>query len=69
MSTLLALEAHPKSRMGASRFIGRSRSAGRVIVLIAYRDLDGDVHGINAWPVTGADLELYQQGGDDGHDD
>ncbi|WP_299446352.1 hypothetical protein [uncultured Phycicoccus sp.] len=66
---LLALEPDPKSRMGASRFIGRSRSAGRVVVVIAYRDLDGDLHGINAWPATGADLTLYQQGDDDGQDD
>jgi hypothetical protein len=66
---LLALEPDPKSRMGASRFIGHSRSAGRVIVVIAYRDLDGDLHGINAWPATGADTRLYQQGDDDGHDD
>lgn len=66
---LLALEPDPKSRMGASRFIGRSRSAGRVLVLIAYRDLDGDLHGINAWPATGADLKVYDQGDDDGHDD
>ena len=66
---LLALEPDPKSRMGASRFIGRSRSAGRALVVIAYRDLDGDLHGINAWPATGADLKLYQQGDDDGQDD
>ena len=66
---LLALEPDPKSRMGASRFIGHSRSAGRVIVVIAYRDLDGDLHGINAWPATGADQKLYQQGGDHGQDD
>ena len=65
---LLALEPDPKSRMGASRFIGHSPSAGRVIVVIAYRDLDGDLHGINAWPATGADLTLYQQGDDDGQD-
>ena len=45
---LLALEPDPKSRMGASRFIGRSRSGGRVLVVIAFRDLDGDLHGINA---------------------
>ena len=51
------------------RFIGHSPSAGRVIVVIAYRDLDGDLHGINAWPATGADLKLYQQGDDDGQDD
>lgn len=39
---LLALEPDPKSRMGAARFIGHSRSAGRVLVVIAYRDLDGE---------------------------
>ena len=66
---LLALEPDPKSRMGASRFIGHSHSAGRVIVVIAYRDLDGDLHGINAWPATGNDLQLYQQRDDDGQDD
>ena len=66
---LLALESDPKSRMGASRFIGHSPSVGRVIVVIAYRDLDGDLHGVNAWPATGADLRLYQQGDDDGQDD
>ena len=66
---ILALEPDPKSRMGASRFIGHSRSAGRVLVVIAYRDLDGDLHGINAWPATAADLKLDGQGDDDGHDD
>ena len=65
---LLAFEPDPKSRMGASRFIGHSRSAGRVLVVIAYRDLDGDLHGINAWPATGADIRLYEQGDDDGQD-
>jgi hypothetical protein len=54
--------------MGAARFIGHSRSAGRVIVAIAYRDLDGDLHGVNAWPATGADLKMYEQGDDDGQD-
>ncbi len=66
---LLALEPDPKSRMGASRFIGRSRPAGRVLVVIAHRDLDGELHGINAWPASGADLKLYQQGDEDGQGD
>lgn len=57
---MLAFEPDPKSRMGASRFIGRSPSAGRVVVVIAYRDPDGDLHGINAWPATGADLRIYE---------
>ncbi len=54
--------------MGASRCIGHCRSAQRVVVVIAYRDLDGDLHGTNAGPATGADLTLYQQGDDDGQD-
>lgn len=65
---LVALEPDPKSRMGASRFIGHSPSAGRVLVVIAYRDLDGDLHGVNAWPATGADLQIYEEGLDDGQD-
>ncbi|MCK0114347.1 hypothetical protein MWU75_19600 [Ornithinimicrobium sp. F0845] len=65
---LVALEPDPKSRMGASRFIGHSQSAGRVLVVIAYRDLDGELHGVNAWPATGADLQIYQEGRDDDQD-
>ncbi len=34
----------------ASRFIGHSPSAGRVLVVIAYRDLHGELHGVNARP-------------------
>lgn len=63
---LLALEPDPKSRMGASRFIGWSPSAARVLTVIAFRDGDGNLHGINAWPATGADLKLYRKGLDDG---
>lgn len=59
---LLALEPDPKSRMGASRFIGYSPAAGRVLTVIALRDGDGGLHGINAWPATGADLKLYREG-------
>jgi hypothetical protein len=66
---LVALEPDPKSRMGASRFIGHSPSAGRVLVVIAHRDSDGDLHGINAWPATGMDLKFYTEGNDDGQDD
>jgi hypothetical protein len=40
-----------------------------VVVVVAYRNLDGDLHGINIWPATGANLALYQQGDDDGHHD
>lgn len=65
---MVALEPDPKSRMGASRFIGNSPSAGRVLVVIAYRDLDGELHGVNAWPATGADLHVYEEGLNDGQD-
>lgn len=66
---LAAFEPDPKSRMGASRFIGYSDSAGRVLVVIAFRDADGDLHGINAWPATGADLKFYREGTSNGKDD
>lgn len=59
--SLAALEPDPKSRMGASRFIGRSTSADHVLTIIAIRDDDGDLHLINAWRATGADLRLYLQ--------
>jgi hypothetical protein len=66
---LITFEPDPKSRMGASRFIGESPTAGMVLVVIAYRDLDGDLHGVNAWPATGADLAVYMAGVSDGQDD
>lgn len=64
---LVAFEPDPKSRIGASRFIGWSRGARRALVVIAYRDLDGDLHLINAWPATGADLAFYVEGKDGRH--
>lgn len=66
---LVAFEPDPKSRMGASRFIGESPSAGGVLVVIAFRDTDGELHGINAWPATGYDLRAYSEGADDGEED
>ena len=66
---LLAFEPDPKSRMGASRFIGWSPTARRVLVVIAYRDLGGDLHGINAWPATGNDLRIYKEGIEHGEED
>jgi hypothetical protein len=65
---LIAFEPDPKSRIGASPFIGESPTAGTVLVVVAYRDLDGDLHGINAWPASGADLALYVAGVSDGED-
>lgn len=47
---LVELSPYPSSRVGASGFIGWSESAGRVLVVIVYRDLDSDLHGLNAWP-------------------
>lgn len=66
---LAVFEPDPKSRMGASRFIGHSVGAGRVLVVIAYRDHDGDLHGVNAWPATGADLKFYREEASDGKND
>jgi hypothetical protein len=36
-------------------------SAGRVLVVIAYRDLDDELHGMNAWPASGRDLAVYEK--------
>jgi hypothetical protein len=66
---LIAFDSDPKSRIGASRFIGESAGAGMVLVIVGYRDRDGDLHGINAWPASGADLALYVAGVSDGEDD
>lgn len=66
---LAALEPDPKSRMGASRFIGHSPGAGRVLTVIAFRDEDGDLHLINAWPATGADVRIYREEKGHGQDD
>jgi hypothetical protein len=66
---LVAFEPDPKSRIGAARFIGESPSSGLLIVVIAYRDLDGILHGVNAWPAPGADRNVYAGGGEDGEGD
>jgi hypothetical protein len=63
---LIELSPYPASRVGATGFIGYSPSASRVLVVIAYRDLDGDLHGMNAWPASGRDLTTYLKEGDDG---
>jgi len=58
---LVELSPYPASRVGASGFIGYSPSAGRVLVVIVYRDLDGELHGMNAWPASGRDLATYKR--------
>jgi hypothetical protein len=65
---LVEVSPYPTSRVGATGFIGYSPSAGRVLVVIAYRDLDGDLHGMNAWPASGRDLATYLKEGDDGEE-
>lgn len=56
---LLELSPYPASRLRGPAFIGYSHSAGRVLVVIAYRDLNGQLHGLNAWPTSGRDLRTY----------
>lgn len=65
---LVVLEPYPASRVGATGFIGHSPSADRVLVVIAYQDLDGDWHGLNAWPASGRDLATYVEGDADGEE-
>jgi len=50
------------SRVNALAIIGYSPGAGAVLVVLAYRDLDGDLHGMTAWPATGRALRLYTEG-------
>ncbi len=50
------------SRVNALAVIGYSPGAGAVLVVLAYRDLDGDLHGMTAWPATGRALRLYTDG-------
>ena len=50
---LVAFEPDPKSRIGASRFIGHSEGAGRVLVVIAFRDADDDLHASTPGPPPG----------------
>jgi hypothetical protein len=63
---VVELSPYPGSRVGASGFVGYSSSARRVLVVIAYRDLDGDLHGLNVWPASGRDLATYKEGSSDG---
>jgi len=65
---LVVLDPYPASRIGATGFIGYSATAQHVLVVIAYRDLDGDWHGLNAWPASGRDLAAYQEGERDGEE-
>ena len=36
-------------------------SAGRVLVVLANADLDGDLHGLNAWPASGRGLATHRE--------
>jgi hypothetical protein len=58
---VVELSPYPASRVGASGFVGYSPSAGRVLVVIAYPDADGELHGMNAWPASGRDLATYNR--------
>lgn len=57
---MLAADPDPKSRIKAARFIGYSVSAGTVLTVVAWRDERGELHGINAWKTSGAELRRYQ---------
>lgn len=51
-----------RSRINAVAIIGYSAGAGAVLLVLVYRDLDGDLHGMTAWPATGRVLHLYTDG-------
>lgn len=64
-SRLIAVVPYSRSRMGAAAFIGWSPSARRILLVLAYQDLDGDLHGLNAWPASGRDLATYHERNED----
>jgi hypothetical protein len=48
---------------GQVLLLGRNpRAAGAVLVVLAYRDLDGDLHGMTAWPAASRALRLDTDG-------
>jgi len=47
---------------GARTAATASAAFGAVLAVLAYRDVDGDVHGMTAWPATGRALRLYTDG-------
>ncbi|MGI8417251.1 MAG: hypothetical protein ACR2P2_13820 [Nakamurella sp.] len=59
-----AIQVDPTGRrvVNALAIIGYSAAAGAVLVVLAYRDLDGDLHGLTAWPATGRALHVYPDG-------
>jgi hypothetical protein len=61
----VVVDPYSRSRVGAAAIVGYSAGAGRVLVVIAYRDLAGGWHGMNAWPATGLHLALYEKGADE----
>jgi len=55
------LTPYPASRVRASEFLDHPSTAGRALVVIAYRDLDGELHGMNVWPAGGRDPAAYRK--------
>lgn len=56
------IDPYPRSRVGAAAIVGFSPSAGRALVVLAHLGVDGRWHGRTAWPATGRDLALYEEG-------
>jgi hypothetical protein len=61
-SDAVQVDPYWTSRVNALAIIGNSEGAGAVLVVLAYRDLDGDLHGMTAWPATGRAFRLYTDG-------
>lgn len=57
---VIELNPHPQSRVRATGYIGFSPSADRVLTIVAYRDVDGDIRDINAWQASGRDRATYR---------
>jgi len=61
-SDAVQVDPYWTSRVKALALIGYSAGAGSVLVVLAYRDVDGDLHGMTAWPASGRALRLHLEG-------
>lgn len=58
---MVEVDPYWSSRVNALALIGYSPSSGLALVALAYRDLQGTLHGLTAWPATGRALRVYTE--------
>ncbi|MBN9610900.1 MAG: hypothetical protein BGO26_09070 [Actinobacteria bacterium 69-20] len=58
---MVEVDPYWASRIKALAMIGYSPTGGMVLLVLAYRDLHGRLHGLTAWPATGRALRVYME--------